>query len=117
MAASGRQSVKITCFPEKGGSFNRGFTVKPGERYLVGFKARNVGKGTCSLSICWRSKGKFTRRDDLSVGLLQKGKWTPVAAVVAVPERADELILAVSVRNQDSGSVCHVDDLMLYRLD
>ena len=111
--------MKVTGFPEKGGSFNRGFKVRPGDQYLVGFKAHNSGTGTCSLGICWRSKGKFMSRKELNVdvSLQEKGKWAPVAAVVAVPGHADELIVVVSVRNQDSESVCYVDDLMLYRLD
>lgn len=114
-ANSGETSVKFTHITS--GSLNRFFSVKPGEKYLVGFDCLNNGKGACFLNVSWRGKGKFLN-DSLNRSFFPQpgGEWEQIAGIVTVPADADQLTFCVSVSGQGPDDSCFVDNLMLYKL-
>ena len=114
-ALSGKFSVKFINFT--GGSLNRFFKVKPGEKYLIGFSCLNKGDGFCSLAVSWRGNKKFLDSSlSNSFFPVGKAKWKQLKGIVVVPANADELVFCITVSGQGAKDLCFVDDLMLYKL-
>ncbi len=119
-AFEGKQSIRFTGINSPV-SFNRFFTVAPGERYLVTLRyAPGPGcKGTCVLDINWRSKGVFNSDPNLYRAFSpveSDGIWREISGIVTVPPGQDELVFAVSVSGQNTGDFANIDQLGVYRL-
>ncbi len=117
IACDGKTSVKFTGI--KSGSLNRFFTVKSGEKYLVGLYCLNPGTGVCYIAVSWRSKGKFMEKTVQNYTFSPEGaeKWKRAAGIVTVPPDADELVYAIGVEGQGPQDSCNVDSLMLYKIE
>lgn len=115
-AFSGTTSVKFMNIA--GGSLNRFFSVRAGERYLLGFKCLNKSEGVCYLTVSWRSKGVFmdaSFNKSFYPGIQEEG-WKDVRGLVTIPEGADQLVFSVSINGQGNTDECYVDELFLYKI-
>jgi hypothetical protein len=112
---SGKGAVKFTAVVDA--TFNRFFKVRPGEKYLAGFSARNPGQGVCYLHFSWRNKGIFLEPSNNQDFFGEGGAdWEQIAGVITIPEDVDEMTFCVSVSGQSADESCYVTDLFLYKL-
>ncbi|MDP6637457.1 MAG: hypothetical protein QGG42_21370 [Phycisphaerae bacterium] len=103
------------------GCFLQKHRAKRGDRYVVRAFCRIRGKGDIQMRIRWQTaddKWTATQHDKILQPAGADDKWSELLAVAEVPDGAEQLIIILLTKNQQTDKdTVWFDDVELYKLD